>query len=695
MLDQGLRKKVDLLWDKFWAGGLANPFMAIDQMNFLIFLKRLEDIDQLSTQRAAAQNEKHSSIFEGAGAKARWSYWSHLEGQEMFSHVRDFVFPWLKKISVKQQNFETFMKDAMFLIPKPSLLVEAVTLIEDLAITDRNVDTQGDIYEYMLGKLNVAGQAGQFRTPRHIIRAMVQMVDPKPGEPVIDPACGTGGFLIAAAQHIIGSHTSPEFLSYDEGGAPHGLVGDKLSSKQWQWLKNDGLVGFDFDLSMVRIATMNMVLHGLDSPKVAYADSLGKQFSHKERAQVILANPPFAGSLDAEDVSPDFKTKTKKTELLFVQLFIDLLVSGGRAAAIVPDGFLFSMTKAHIAIRERLVEDIRLDGVVSLPPGTFKPYTNASCGILLFTKGGTTADVWMYDVTADGYSLDDKRLPIDDNDLPHLVQSWAKREITDRSFVVSVEQLRKNDYDLSVPSYQAVGDEMFNSSDPSDVLQEAEARHQEVAAFLATAKERLSGAKKATGKWKIEPLGDLVESESGEWGSEPSIEEFDVLVARSTDTRGDSVDLSTAALRSLSKKQFHKTALTQGDILVTKSSGSSHLVGKPAIVRDLIGAGAGFTNFMLRLRSLGEVEPEYLFAFLNSGPGRRTVERFQATTSGLRNLNVKKYLQTPIPVAPPGLRELIASLSLESSEAIALLRSEARAVSSLPESLLGWYFQSE
>jgi len=454
MLAADLRRELDNLWTKFWAGGLPNPLIAIDQINLLLFLRRLQDVDAQQDARASGRKDEHTSIFAGKAEKCRWAWWSNLPADQMYAHVQQEVVPWMRGLAEgADEATKNLVRDANLLIPSPGLLAETVATIDRLKIGDRNVDVQGDLYEYLLRHLQMAGQLGQFRTPRHIIRAIVEMVDPKLGETVIDPACGTAGFLIAAHQHVLAAGTSSQFLKYDEFGTPEQLLGDLYNDKQWTVLRDPPLTGYDIDSQMARIATMNLILHGVSQPKIQYANALGKDFSHAERARVILANPPFAGSIDKDEISADFKTNTKKTELLFLELFLDLLEPGGRAGVIVPDSVLFSAQKAHVVLRKRLLEKNTLHAVISLPPGTFKPYTNSSCGVLLFQKGGSTQTIWMYYVRADGYSLDDKREPIGENDLPDLVTKWPKREESERSFNVSLEQIEEWDYDLSVETY--------------------------------------------------------------------------------------------------------------------------------------------------------------------------------------------------------------------------------------------------
>jgi type I restriction enzyme M protein len=489
MLEPELRKQVDALWDKFWSGGLANPLMAIDQLNYLIFLNRLEAGDDLAARRAHKRGEVFTSVFLMA-EECRWSFWRHLPAEQMHAHMQTTVFPWMKELAPENHAFTSFMRDAAFLIPKPSLLVEAVAVLDNLRIADRNLDTLGDIYEYMLSKLGVAGQIGQFRTPRHLIRLLVALVDPKLGQTIIDPAAGTGGFLIAADQHIKASYTSSEFLAVDEDGALQGALADKLTVKQRRLLQN-ALIGFDFDPTMVRIAAMNMVLHGIDQPHVAYADALGKSFDHSPRAHVVLANPPFSGSIDVSDISDDFAIKTGKTELLFLELILDLLLPGGKAAIIVPDGVLFTRQRAFETVRERLVEQNRLEAVISFPTGVFRPYAGVKTSALVVTRGGHTDSVWMYDLRADGYSLDDKRLTVADNDIPHLLEMWGGRDASDRSFTVDVERLRQRGYELTPSAYIEREGAEIAYLDPRPLLDELDAAVGEVGDAVSVLREAL------------------------------------------------------------------------------------------------------------------------------------------------------------------------------------------------------------
>src|SRR3990172_5821234 len=416
LTDTNLKSKVDQLWNRFWSGGLSNPLTAIEQMSYLIFLKRLEDMDNARAAAARRRGESYKSVFRG-NEKCRWSYWSQLPGDQMLKHVRDTVFDFLRSLGGETSTFTQHMQDAVFIIPKASLLQEAVKIIDDMHIAEQNIDVQGDLYEYLLMQLTTAGKNGQFRTPRHIIRMMVKLVDPKVGERICDPAAGTAGFLVSAYEYILESNTSPEILTHDEEGKAHNLIGDKIANpKLHEFLKSRALSGYDFDATMVRMGALNLMLHGVDNPNFKYADALSKQFSEKQCYDVILANPPFKGSIDESDVNERFSTKTSKTELLFVELIYDLLVTGGRASVIVPDGVLFGTSNAHIDLRKILIDNCKLEGIISMPSGVFKPYAGVSTAVLIFQKGGVTDKVWFYDMEHDGFSLDDKRQRVTEND---------------------------------------------------------------------------------------------------------------------------------------------------------------------------------------------------------------------------------------------------------------------------------------
>ncbi len=496
LTNSDLKSKVDSLWNRFWSGGISNPLTAIEQMSYLIFLKRLEDMDNVRAAAAKRRKQDFKSLFTGKmdvggrkieKEKCRWSYWSNLPGDEMLRHVRDVVFEFLRNLGSETSSFTQHMEDAMFSIPKASLLQEAVKIIDDMHISEQNIDVQGDLYEYLLGQLSTAGKNGQFRTPRHIIRMMTKLIDPKIGERICDPAAGTAGFLVSAYEHILETNTSSDILSYDEEGKPHNLIGDKITEpKLHKFLKSQALTGFDFDATMVRMGAMNLMLHGVDNPNFKYADALSKQFSEKQCYDVILANPPFKGSIDESDMNERFSIKTKKTELLFVELIYDLLESGGRAAVIVPDGVLFGTSNAHQGLRQILVDKCKLEGIISMPSGIFKPYAGVSTAVLIFTKGGTSDKVWFYDMQADGFSLDDKRQKIADNDIPEIVKEYGawttekKKSKNKKVVIVDVSEIKKNKYDLSISRYKAVEHKTVEYEKPETIMEKIMVMEQEI-----------------------------------------------------------------------------------------------------------------------------------------------------------------------------------------------------------------------
>ncbi len=455
---------------------------------------------------------KYTSLFDGIFQSAhtnkkidkqtlRWSHFKQLEGGEMLTHVQTEVFPFIKQINGEESVFAKYMADAVFIIPKPSLLVEAVTIIDALytEIEEQTQsgqtfqDTQGDMYEYLLSEISQSGKNGQFRTPRHIIKLMCELVSPKIGETIGDPACGTGGFLLGAYQYILTTHTTKKLITKDEDGFERGF-GDKLTDERlWTALREKTFFGYDFDTTMVRIGLMNLLLHGITHPNIERSDTLSKKYNEDDHFDVILANPPFKGSIDKGDINENLSLKTTKTELLFVNRMINSLKIGGRATVIVPDGVLFGSSNAHKSLRKMLIEDCELQGVVSMPSGVFKPYAGVSTAIIVFVKGGTTERVWFYDMQADGYSLDDKRDRIETNDLSDIVEKWNRRGTvhrareekdhphvipgedpgsrntdtdvipdTDREsrknkhFFVPVREIIDNNYDLSINRYKEI-----------------------------------------------------------------------------------------------------------------------------------------------------------------------------------------------------------------------------------------------
>ncbi len=472
MLAPELKAQINKLWDRFWAGGIANPLTAIEQMSYLIFIKRLEDLDFIHAKRAAARQEQHKSVFEGH-ENCRWSQWKHLNAEAMLKHFQQVVFPFIKNLhNGDDVLYSQYMKDAVFVIPKASLLQEAVAIIDEMNITERNQDTQGDIYEYLLSELKTSGKNGQFRTPRHIIRMMVRLVDPDIGQTVCDPACGTAGFLIGAYEHILRKYTSEDIISVEEDGSAHNLVGDKIVEKShWNLLKRETFYGFDFDATMIRIGLMNMILHGIERPNIRYADTLSKKFEQKAQYDIVFANPPFAGSIDKSDINDAFKLTTTKTELLFLELFYNLLRIGGRAAVIVPNGVLFGSSNAHVQARRMLLEKCQLEAVISMPSGVFQPYAGVSTAVLVFVKGGKTENVWFYEMLRDGYSLDQKRDFIDGKgDIPKIIETFEKRQETDQSIVVPFERIKKNDYSLSFSHYKETILEDSEFEDPVTLI---------------------------------------------------------------------------------------------------------------------------------------------------------------------------------------------------------------------------------
>jgi type I restriction enzyme M protein len=493
MLDAELKSKINKLWDAFWAGGLANPLSAIEQISYLIFMKRLDDLDIHHKNAALARGQTYRSIFEGR-ENCRWSNWKHFSANEMFKHVGEIVFPFIKNLhNGTDVLYSEYMKDATFMIPKPGLLQEAVSIIDEIEIGEKP-DIQGDIYEHLLGELKTAGKNGQFRTPRHIIRMMVELLDPDIGQKICDPACGTGGFLIAAYQHILKRYTSPEMVKIDEDGTPHNLIGDKIVKKEhWALLWKQSFYGFDFEITMIRIALMNMLLHGIMEPNIKQIDTLSRRFEQKPIYDVVLANPPFAGYVDKTDINDVFKLDTSKTELLFVELFYNLLSVGGRAAVIVPNGVLFGSSNAHIKARQLLLEHCDLQGVISMPPGIFQPYSGVGTAVLVFVKGGKTENVWFYEMKADGYSLDLKREFIDGKgDIPDIIQKFKAGQVKSaQSVLVPFGTIKKSDYNLSIARYKQIERRDVEYEDPAVLIETVVGLEDEIAKALKELKAML------------------------------------------------------------------------------------------------------------------------------------------------------------------------------------------------------------
>ena len=496
MITGEMKSRIDAVWNDFWSGGISNPLEVMEQLTYLLFIKALDERQTLAENKANQTGEPIDDVIFPEGdhfhpegrAKGRpygdlrWSRFKNMAAAEMYEVVGEYVFPFLEQ-RAEESTHAKHMSGARLSIPTPGLLQKAVDGLDAIPMVDR--DTKGDVYEYMLSKIATAGQNGQFRTPRHIIRLMVEMTDPQPDDTICDPASGTCGFLVAAGEYIRDNH-------------PSALI-DDVKLKHFH---NGMFSGYDFDNTMLRIGSMNMQLHGVQNPDVSYRDSLAEDHaSDAEGYSLILANPPFAGSLDYEGTAKDLLqvVKTKKTELLFLALFLRLLKPGGRAAVIVPDGVLFGSTKAHKEFRRALVEDQKLDGIISLPSGVFKPYAGVSTAILLFTKtnSGGTDHVWFYDLEADGYSLDDKRNPLLDDDklgvavgllsdeehtknnLPDALARWRQRDgaeleraPTEQSFCVPKADVAAADYDLSINRYKEVVYDEIEHPPPTEILEE-------------------------------------------------------------------------------------------------------------------------------------------------------------------------------------------------------------------------------
>ncbi len=471
MITGELKSKVDKIWETFWTGGITNPLEVIEQFTYLLFIKNLDEIETRKESEALLLGFPYIGMFPANRQALRWSRFKNEEATQMYQTVATEVFPFIKSLHANQDSAYTkYMGDAIFKIPTPQMLTKLVDMIDVLPLTP---DTKGDLYEYLLSKVATAGTNGQFRTPRHIIDMMVKLMKPTPSDVIVDPAAGSAGFLVSAQQYLRDNHAD---LFHNQGLKEH--------------FNNDMFYGFDMDRTMLRIGAMNMMLHGVDNPNIEYKDSLSEQNKDEDTYTLILANPPFKGSLDYEAVSADLLkvTKTKKTELLFLSLFLRILKTGGRCASIVPDGVLFGSSKAHKDIRKEIVENHKLEAVISLPSGVFKPYAGVSTAILIFTKTtvGGTDHVWFYDMKADGYSLDDKRQPIQDNDIPDIIERFSHLENevecqkTEQSFFVSVDEIRETGYDLSINKYKEIEYEEVQYEAPSIIVKKIQTLEEEI-----------------------------------------------------------------------------------------------------------------------------------------------------------------------------------------------------------------------
>jgi len=498
MITGELKNKVDSIWDTIWTGGVTNPISVLEQITYLMFMKLLDD-NQLKAEANAnalggviLKNRvfgdgicviSENPHIETEYKNLRWHVFHNFGPDDMLSNIQNYVFPFIKQMGEgKDTAFSRYMKDAVFMIPTAKVLQKVVAGIDDMDMN--NKDIMGDVYEYLLGLIASAGDNGQFRTPRHIIKMIVELMQPTVNDKILDPAMGSAGFILGAAEYI-SDHQKKELM-------------DTQTLKRY---KTEMFNGYDTDQSMLRIGAMNMMLHGVDAPNIKYQDSLSTENKERNCYTLIMANPPFKGSLFDEDLSADLKAicKTKKTELLFVALFTQMLTTGGRCASIVPDGVLFGSSTAHKALRKELIEHQKLVAVISMPSGVFKPYAGVSTAILIFTKtnAGGTDKVWFYDMKADGYSLDDKRSPVNDNDIPDIIERFKNldkendRERTEQSFMVDVQEIIDNDYDLSINKYKKVEYKAVEYPPTSEIIAEIESLEETINREFAELKKLL------------------------------------------------------------------------------------------------------------------------------------------------------------------------------------------------------------
>nr|WP_025774515.1 class I SAM-dependent DNA methyltransferase [Clostridium botulinum] len=483
MITGELKSKIDRIWETFWTGGITNPLEVIEQFTYLLFIKDLDENEKLAESDAGLLGIPFEGMFPSDKQYLRWNKFKNEPAGEMYRIVSQEVFPFIKDIHGDEQSaYSKYMGDAMFKIPTPLMLSKIVDAIGNLQIEDK--DAKGDLYEYLLSKVATAGTNGQFRTPRHIIKMMAELMKPTPEDIIVDPAMGTAGFLVGAEEYLREKHSE---LFLVQGLKEH--------------FNNKMFNGFDMDRTMLRIGAMNMMLHGVDNPNIEYKDSLSETNKDSEKYTLVLANPPFKGSLDYEAVSADLLkvSKTKKTELLFLALFLRILKTGGRCASIVPDGVLFGSTKGHKDIRKEIIDNNKLEAIISMPSGVFKPYAGVSTAIIIFTKTGTggTDKVWFYDMKADGYSLDDKRNPIEDNDMPDIIERFSNldkeedRKRTEQSFFVPVDEIRENNYDLSINKYKEIEYEEVVYDEPKIILERVKKLEEEISQGIEELEELL------------------------------------------------------------------------------------------------------------------------------------------------------------------------------------------------------------
>lgn len=484
-MSDNFKSIIDRVWLNFWEGGVTNPLTVIEQITYLLFIKGLDEIEIANEKNDETMNIQTNRIFDKEHENCRWSKFKNYTAERMYKLMQEEVFPFIKGLGKSNHsNYSKYMEDAIFIIPTPIMLQRVVEAMDKLETEGK--DTKGDIYEYLLAKLSQAGVNGQFRTPRHIIEMIVKLMKPSPEDVIVDPACGTAGFLVEAGKYVKENNKN---LFIDEELKEH--------------FNNSMFYGFDMDRTMLRIGAMNLMQHGIENPNIMYKDSVSEENKEEGKYTLVLANPPFKGSIDSERISKDLTaiTNTKKTELLFLALFLRILKTGGRCASIVPDGVLFGSSNAHKAIRKELIENQKLEAIISMPSGVFKPYAGVSTAIVIFTKTkeSATDKVWFYDMTADGLSLDDQRQPVKENDIPDIIQRFNNRDSeeeqnrarTEKSFFVPKEEIVQNDYDLSINKYKEIVVEKKEYENPKVILKRVMDMEDEIQQKLKELEEML------------------------------------------------------------------------------------------------------------------------------------------------------------------------------------------------------------
>jgi type I restriction enzyme M protein len=517
-LNAKLQSLIRALWDRFWSGGISNPLSAIEQITYLLFMKQIDELDLKREKDAEFTGDTFNSRFKGQfflpsdtekknpidKETLRWSHFKQMKAEEMLPHVQQWVFSFIKGLNGDGSAFTRHMANAVFLIPSANLLQGAIAIIEDIFLEiEREAreegqlfqDIQGDVYEMLLNEISSAGKNGQFRTPRHIIKLISELVQPQLGHRICDPACGTAGFLLDAYQYIITQlavkkATNGQAFTPDDDGFVRSSLSGMLTQDNKDILEQN-LTGYDFDATMVRLALMNLMMHGIDNPHVDYQDTLSKGFTEEEQYDIVMANPPFTGSIDKGDIHESLQLKTTKTELLFTERIFNLLRIGGTAGIIIPQGVLFGSGGAFVEARKKLVEEAELKAVISLPSGVFKPYAGVATGILVFTRSGKTERTWFYQVENDGLSLDDKRQRIPGSELPDVVTQWKNRDPQhpgDRKgkcFFVPVQEIRDKQYDLSFNRYREAQHDETAYEEPKVILQKLKTLEEKIQQGIA------------------------------------------------------------------------------------------------------------------------------------------------------------------------------------------------------------------